>query len=77
MTSALILKKESLNKYNSWRVGGFADVLFIPRNLEDLNGEYLKAAAVGVSNLSLLPAIFCAAALTLSANSFLVIITIE
>jgi UDP-N-acetylmuramate dehydrogenase len=41
MTSALILKKESLNKYNSWRVGGFADVLFIPRNLEDLK-NFLK-----------------------------------
>ena len=47
MISALILKNESLNKYNSWRVGGSADTLFIPRNLDDLrnflkNEAYLK-----------------------------------
>jgi UDP-N-acetylmuramate dehydrogenase len=47
MTSTLILKNEPLNKYNSWRVGGSADALFMPRNLEDLkiflkHGIYLK-----------------------------------
>jgi UDP-N-acetylmuramate dehydrogenase len=47
MTSALILKNESLNKYNSWRVGGTADALYTPRDLEDLkmflkNENYLK-----------------------------------
>ena len=36
MTSALILKNESLNKYNSWRVGGTADALYTPKDLEDL-----------------------------------------
>ena len=36
MKNALILKNESLNKYNSWRVGGTADALFSPKNLEDL-----------------------------------------
>ena len=41
MTSELILKNESLNKYNSWRVGGSADALFTPRNLEDLK-NFLK-----------------------------------
>ena len=47
MTSALILKNESLNKYNSWRVGGTADALYTPKDLEDLkmflkNENYLK-----------------------------------
>ena len=47
MTSASILKNESLNKYNSWRVGGAADILFTPQNLEDLKNflkqeKYLK-----------------------------------
>jgi len=47
MTNALILKNESLNKYNSWRVGGTADTLFTPQNLEDLKNflkeeKYLK-----------------------------------
>ena len=41
MTSASILKNESLNKYNSWRVGGAADILFNPQNLEDLK-NFLK-----------------------------------
>lgn len=30
-----------LTKYNSWRVGGAADALFIPKNLEDLK-NFLK-----------------------------------
>lgn len=36
MTPTSILKNEPLNKYNSWRVGGAADALFTPKNLEDL-----------------------------------------
>ncbi len=47
MKNILILKNESLNKYNSWRVGGAADTLFVPKNLEDLKNflkkeQYLK-----------------------------------
>ncbi|CAM8403757.1 MurB UDP-N-acetylmuramate dehydrogenase [Candidatus Methylopumilus universalis] len=47
MKNVLILKNESLNKYNSWRVGGTADALFSPKNLEDLkyflkHESYLK-----------------------------------
>ncbi|MSQ81185.1 MAG: UDP-N-acetylmuramate dehydrogenase [Candidatus Methylopumilus sp.] len=42
MTNALILKNESLNKYNSWRVGGVADALFAPKNLDDLK-SFLKS----------------------------------
>ena len=47
MRNVLILKNESLNKYNSWRVGGSADTLFTPKNLEDLKNflkqeKYLK-----------------------------------
>ena len=41
MTNALIFKNESLNKYNSWRVGGAADNLFTPKNLEELK-NFLK-----------------------------------
>ena len=48
MTNTLIFKNESLNKYNSWRVGGAADNLFTPKNLEELKnflkeGKYLKS----------------------------------
>ena len=42
MKNALILKNESLNKYNSWRVGGTADALFSPKNLEDLYQQHKK-----------------------------------
>ena len=41
MTNAMILKNVPLTKYNSWRVGGAADTLFIPKNLEDLK-NFLK-----------------------------------
>ena len=41
MTNAMILKNVPLTKYNSWRVGGAADALFIPKNLEDLK-NFLK-----------------------------------
>ena len=41
MTNAMILKNVPLTKYNSWRVGGAADALFTPKNLEDLK-NFLK-----------------------------------
>ena len=41
MTNAMILKNVPLTKYNSWRVGGAADALFTPKNLEELK-NFLK-----------------------------------
>ena len=41
MTNTMILKNVPLTKYNSWRVGGAADALFLPKNLEDLK-NFLK-----------------------------------
>lgn len=35
-TSSKLLKNEPLARYTSWRVGGRADRLYIPQNLEDL-----------------------------------------
>ncbi|MFM9835799.1 MAG: UDP-N-acetylenolpyruvoylglucosamine reductase, partial [Methylophilaceae bacterium] len=36
VTKSKLLKNEPLARYTSWRVGGRADRVFIPANLDDL-----------------------------------------
>ena len=58
MTNALILKNESLNKYNSWRVGGAADILFTPQNLEDLK-HFLKQEKFSYQSYAVISSRIC------------------
>ena len=71
MTNALILKNESLNKYNSWRVGGTADTLFTPQNLEDLK-NFLKHYIKEKDEAELLQLVeeFCACLRSMKLTSF-------
>lgn len=43
LTAGILLKNEPMTRYNSWRVGGIAEQVYIPAGLQDLSAFLLSA----------------------------------